>query len=507
MVVAPSPSSKDLALLHEKLLNREWRLNNLYHIRDANGKKILFKMNEVQKELHDKMWFRTIIPKARKLGMTTFYSILYLDQALFSKNKTVGIIAHRNEDVKRIFRNIIHFAFDNLPPWLKNEIGTPLIDSASELAFNNGSSIFVSMTTRSGTPQFLHISEFGYIAKHAPDKAQEIVTGSINSVAPGNMISIESTAMGRGGPFYDLCMRAEQARVKKDVLTELDFKIFFFPWWRDPKYTISADMVIPQDMQDYFAKIEGQIGQKLKEGQKNWYTKVKMLNGEKMYQEFPSTLEEAFSVSLDGAYYGKNMTKVYEENRIGFFPVDPRYPVDTAWDLGINDLMAIVFFQRIGPEIRFVDCYVNHGEGLAHYAQILRDRGYRYGLHILPHDVQVRDLSTGASRLSMLWELGVQNTVVAPKTGVLDGIEKVRLLFSRFRFNESKTQAVADALQSYRKVWDDKTGSWSDKAVHDDASHIADAVRTMALVWYEQFTEEDAHGNNVGSGVRVESFF
>lgn len=504
-------------LLQAKLGDRRWRLNNLYFIKDSNGRKVRFRMNPVQEQLHDNLWYRNVIPKARKLGISTFFSILNLDQVLFSKNKTAGIIAHRQEDMKRLFRNNILFAVENLHPWLKSYIGKPEMSTANEIGFQNGGNIFVSLTTRGQTPQFLHISELGYIDKHSPDKSAEIVSGAINSVAigSGNIVSIESTAdNGRNGNFYDICMKAEKLRIEGTPLTELDWRIFFFAWWEDPQYQLhGADwLVIPKEHEEYFANVEKTIGRKLSLPQKHWYVKAHDTNGENMFTQFPSTLEEAFSVSLEGSYYAKEMAAVYGEQRIGFYPVDPMYPVDTAWDLGMNDSTAIVFFQSIGPEIRFVDFYESSGVGLKHYADVLRDRGYRYGKHILPHDVQVRDLSTGVSRLTMLWELGVVGTQVAPKIFIADGIEKVRLLFPRFRFDKAKASKIPDALQVYRKQWDEKKGVWQDTPFHGPESHIADAVRTMAVVWYEHFNQNGLYNEwgdalGTGSGIRTENFF
>lgn len=504
-------------LLEEKLGDREWRLDNLYHIKDASGRKILFKMNDVQRYLHANLHSRNVIPKARKLGISTFFSILNLDQVLFSKNKTAGIIAHRQEDMKRLFKNNILFAVENMHPWMKSYIGKPEVNTANEISFNNGGNIYVSLTTRGQTPQFLHVSELGFICKHSPDKANEIVSGAINSVAinMGNMVSIESTAdSGRTGHFYDICMEAERLRLEKTPLTEMDWKMFFFPWYLDPQYQLhGADwMQIPDDMREYFTNLENATGVSLSLEQKRWYIKAKQTNQENMFTQFPSTLEEAFSVSLEGAYYAKDVTAVHVENRLAFFPVDPLYPVDTAWDLGMNDSTAIVFFQSIGPEIRFVDFYESSGVGLKHYADVLREKGYRYGKHILPHDVNVRDLSTGVSRLSMLWELGVVGTVVAPKIFIADGIEKVRLLFPRFRFDKDKAGKVLDGLQTYRKQWDDKKGVWSDTPFHGPESHVADAVRTMAVVWYEQFQNGGAYVDEWGdraedAGIKITSFF
>src|SRR3990167_11332987 len=126
--------------------NRWWRLNNLYYIKDEDGKKVLFKPEDrpIQKMLFDMFWYFLIVPKARQLGITTYFAVLYLDAVLFSENKTAGIIAHRQEDMKKIFRNKVKFAWDNLHPWLKSKIGEPNTDNANELVFPNGSSISVS---------------------------------------------------------------------------------------------------------------------------------------------------------------------------------------------------------------------------------------------------------------------------------------------------------------------------------------------------------------------------
>lgn len=499
----------------EHFNDRKWRLNNLYFIRDSSGRKVLFKMNPVQEYLHDNLWYRNVVPKARKLGISTFFSLLNLDQVLFSENKTAGIVAHRQEDMKKLFRNTILFAVENLHPWMKSYIGKPDIATANELSFNNGGNIFVSLTTRGNTPQFLHVSELGYISKHAPDKAAEIVSGAINSVSigAGNVVSVESTAdNGRNGPFYDICMAAEKLRVTNTPLTELDWKIFFFGWWKDPQYQLrdAEHVLIPADMKEYFAQLEKQRGITLSDPQKKWYIKSKETNREEMFVQFPSTLDEAFSVSLEGSYYGKDINEVYGSNRLGFFPIDPMYPVDTAWDLGINDSTAIAFFQSIGPEIRFVDFYESSGVGLEHYTKMLKEKGYRYGKHILPHDIQVRDLSTGETRLNYLWSLGLKDTIVAPKIFISDGIEKVRLLFRRFRFDKDKAHFILDALQTYRKNWDEAKGVWSDAPFHGPESHIADAVRTMAVVWSENFSDSyvDEWGDPVkDGGVKTVSFF
>lgn len=481
----------------------KWRLNNLYFIRDERGNKIQFKLNQAQEYLVDNMWYLTLVVKARQLGITTFYTIFYLDQILFSENKIAGIIAHKEDDMKKIFRNKILFALDNMHPWMKKYIGEPKIATANELVFDNGGNIFVALSTRSNTPNFLHISEYGYICAHTPDKADEILHGAINSVHVGQMISIESTAEGREGHFYRLAIDAERKRKEGRKLTELDFKIFFFPWWMDTRYVLKdiESVVIDKDNKEYFETLQNKHAITLSAHQKAWYVKKKELVNEGIWAQYPSTLEEAFAITLEGAYYAKEMARVYQERRIGFFPVDPVADVHVVWDLGMNDQNVLIFYQEIGPEIRFVDYYENSGYGLEHYVTYMRSLPYRYGQHILPHDAAVRDLTVGVAREQFLWDLGVRNTVVVPKAGISDGIEKVRILFSRFRFHEEKTKQLTDHLHNYRREFDKNLGVWKSNPRHDGASHAADAVRTLAL-YYQEKSMDVGEG-----GVNIQSFF
>lgn len=484
----PNDISEEEIIAH--LQDRRWRINNLYFIKDSTGKKVQFKMKPVQEYLFDNLHYRNVIPKARKAGISTFFAILNLDRVLFSRNKTAGIIAHKQEDMKKLFRNTILFAVENLHPWMKAYIGKPETSTANEITFDNGGQIFVSLSSRGDSPNFLHISELGYIDRHAPHKSEEIISGAVNSVAMTgeNIVSIESTAdNGPSGNFYNICMNAEKLRLSGLPLTPMDWKIFFFPWYIDPQYELhNADhMIITEEMQEYFRNIERSERISLTMPKKRWYVKAKETNTGSMTSQFPSSLKESFSVSLEGAYYAGQVNAVYAEQRLGFFPYDPTYKVETAWDLGMNDSTAIVFFQRIGQEIRFVDFYENANVGLDHYVKVLRDKPYRYGRHILPHDVNVRDISTGVSRLAILWELGLSDTVVAPKIGREDGIEKVRMIFNRFRFDEQKAGKILEALQTYRKKWDDKTGTWMDTPFHGPESHVCDAVRYMAVMYYE----------------------
>lgn len=501
-------ASRKLSSEEEELMTHladwKWRVRNLYFIKNKLGKKVLFKPNWAQEILMENLWFFSIILKARQLGITTFFCILYLDQVLFNSNKTAGIIAHKQDDAKKFFNDKVKFAWDNLPLALKETLGPPNTDSVGELSFPNGSKIFVSTSVRGGSLQFLHISEFGKICVAYPKKAQEIVTGSINAVEQGCFVTIESTAEGREGQFFDYCQQAEKDQKEGRELSALDFKFFFFPWWKNPEYALeNSEAVISAENEEYFKKLRDTHGIVLSVGQKKWYANKKRINMEAMMQEYPATPEEAFAVSIEGAYFTPQLGRMYEDKRIRAVPYDSSLPVETWWDLGMNDENVIIFTQSFGNEIRIIDLYTNHGEGLAHYINILQNKGYVYGRHIFPHDINVRSLNDGMSRRKTLMDLGMMNIYTVERTkDINDDIEGVRKLFSRFYVDEAKCQALIGAMGAYRKEWDDKLGKWKDRPRHDKNSHVVDPLRLMVYAWSGQEINKDTHKQD-----RYQDFF
>ena len=199
--------------------------------------------------------------------------------------------------------------------------------------------------------------------------------------------------------------------------------------------------------------------------------------GEDRYaQEF----ECSFEAAIQGAYYGVEMKLATDEGRITRVPYEPSKPVVTAWDLGIGDSTAIWFAQFIGPETRIIDYYESSGVGLDHYVRELKDRPYIYEQHVFPHDVQVKELGSGKSRIETLDTLGIKDVTIAPKLMVDDGIQSVRLLLKNMWFDAEKCDRGIEALRQYRRDYDEKGKTWRGRPMHDWTSHGADAMRYLA---------------------------
>jgi hypothetical protein len=313
-----------------KFKDQRWRLNNLYYITDERARKIKFNMNVVQKALYLAMWYLTLILKSRQHGVTTFICIFFLDTCLFNSNIHAGIIAHNREDAEAFFKDKIKFAYDNLPVALKQARETES-ENARELSFPNGSVIRVGTSMRSSTLQYLHISEFGKLCAKYPEKAREVVTGSLNTVHQGQFIFIESTAEGRRGYFHDYAMKALDLMRRKADLSFLDFKFFFFGWYDDPKNQSDAKIDIPHEIAIYFEEL-AKKGIKLSPQQKAWYVLKSEQQKEDMHREFPSTPEEAFEATaadcfFTGALEGHNQTRTGQFIKLRRKPQEKEFEV------------------------------------------------------------------------------------------------------------------------------------------------------------------------------------
>lgn len=197
--------------------------------------------------------------------------------------------------------------------------------------------------------------------------------------------------------------------------------------------------------------------------------------------EYAQEYECSFEASVKGAIFASEITTARESGRITGVPYDPILPVDTDWDLGVGDHTAIWFSQSLrGGEVRLIDYHEASGEGLPYYAQILKSKPYVYGTHWAPHDIQVRELASGRSRLEAAATLGIKFQV-CPQVGVEDGIHAARMLLPRCWFDAERTKAGVEALQHYRRDWNSRLNEFKAVPVHDWASHGADAFRYLAV--------------------------
>ncbi len=483
-----TPQAAELA---RNMADPMWRISNLYKIiikggEDDDGLVIQFKPNRAQRRFIERLHHRNIILKARQLGFTTLIAIVWLDHALFNPNSRCGIIAQDREAAKIIFRDKVKFAYENLPPQLLAAMPVKA-DNADELLFaHNNSSIRVATSMRSGTLHRLHISEFGKICAKFPEKAKEVVTGSIPAVPLSGITIIESTAEGAEGRFYDMTQKAIAMSEQGKVLTERDWRFHFFPWWQEERYRMdSAGVVMTRKDHEYFDKIEVDQNTQIDMDQRAWYVATRdadfVGNEDNMLQEYPSTPKEAFEASAEGCYYTNQLTTLRRQGRVLRIPV-VNVPVNTFWDVGNSDGCGIWFHQQVGMEDRFIGYYEAHGEDLTHYVKYLQDLGYLWNKHFLPHDAgHVRLGLKNQSIKQQLEGMGLRNIVIVPVTpSVNTAIQLTRQEMATAYFDEAGCKDGLARLAGYKKRWNAAASRWSDEPMHDANSEGADSFRQWA---------------------------
>jgi hypothetical protein len=516
MAVRTKPAPPKESTGHD-LGNWRWRVANLYTITDENGRVVPFRPNSEQERFMDEMHTLNLILKARQRGFTTLIDLIINDACMFRAETSAGIIAHTVPAAIAIFEEKIRKVYDRLPESLRNAIGMTQ-DAAHAVAYTNGSKLRVDTSHRSGTLQLLHISEYGKIAAKRPDAAREIRTGALNTVHAGNFIFVESTAEGRGGEYHDLyeltkTIAAECAE-QGIPLSPMDWKLYFAPWWRDERYRLKSARTLSAKHVAYFKELQRQHGIKLDPEQKAWYAQKAQTQKDDMRREYPSYAEEAFDAPVEGAYYTHEMTRAFEQGRVGEFPYDPKLgAVYTFWDLGRSDLMTIWLGQRDGPSRwRWIRSIEGQDKSFPHYARLLleiqEDLDCVYGGHFLPHDGGRTDLSVEESRSTTLENLRIFPVHIVPRTKDLAGpalSSSINLVKAFIEISEFDRQGCATGLKhlsNYRREWNDNLAQWNSRPFHNQASDGADGFRTAAEADYQGLLDAAYYDNDDGGDRR-----
>ena len=464
--------------------------SGIYKIENKEGDLVPFQMNYAQFYIyaHYLKHPRLIVCKARQMGVSTYWLLFFLDQAIVEDHMKFGLMAQGLDEASTL-KERIERAWDNLPDELKDFLGLKVVTrNTKEFALSNDSKIYIATSFRSGTLQGLHISEMGKISNKHPEKAKETKSGSMQAIRGGLPVIVESTAEGRHNMFYDMwtiATKHEGPRAPKDFLP------VFLSWADDPDCRISMPQVIDKEAEKYFEEAEFEYEKwsgkplKLTDQQKWWWVaQLREFDGDRglMGQEYPCYPEEAFSATKDGTYYAR----IYREHVVKAGHLieelyDPALPVDIAMDLGMNDTMVLSYFQTFMKEMRFIDEYHNTGEGLLHYVEQIRSTGYPIRAVWVPHDAMVKELGTGKSRFQILREMGVPVRLLPRTKSVIDDIEIVRQMIPFMWFDKKNTSYLQMAMENYSKAWDDRLGVFRDKPLHDTWSNPADSIRYACI--------------------------
>lgn len=479
--------------LETKFSSKLWRMDNLYTIQDKDGNKGIMRLNASQRKVLTKYRHnRKIILKSRQQGISTLFLAYYLDDCLTKPGFQAGIQSYGQDEADKLAKRA-ELMWDELDQDIKDMLGLKLVSNNSKgMTFSNGSILKIG-NFRGDTLQGLHVSELGKIAKKYPEKAKELKTGAFQAVSVNNKITIESTAEGQTGLFFEMWQKATTRADSTQGLTPLDFQPIFLSWIEDPDCQLFHEFPIDEEVLAYVygtkkpngetdkLGIEEELGVTLTQEQLWWLAaKIDEL-GDDFDQEYPATPEKAFATSIEGMYFKNQYSKLQKSGRITLAKYNPTYGVSVAFDLGVNDENVMIFSQLIDGQPYIIDEYHNTGEGIIFYSDILKAMPYvgNYDKIIFPHDINVRDYSTGRTRLETFRREGWSNLVVLEKLSFADSINAARQLIDAAIFSDTVLNTLL-ALQNYRKKYDKTIGAYLATDVHDIHSNYAAALRYLA---------------------------
>lgn len=520
-----APTKEQLAKLLTNLKDKRWRLDNLYLVLDDKGKMAEFKMRPEQIELFENRHPQNFVPKARKLGMSTFLVLDAFDECMFNKDYHAGIIDLKQTDAEDKL-SMAKYAWENGPKFHPNPTvrwiwkhaihgKNPLtVESNSRMEWTNGSGFSAGVRYTGKTPNRLHISEFGPISAQAPKVATDIVRGSINSVhtAAGGIVDIETTMEGgRIGECYKI-FKLALGSVGNSDLTPLDWKMFFFSWLGHPLYVLPLVVPKKQETIDYFARLTKEHGEWIERrfgwpggvvpiARQAWWEKKKETLKDLIWQQFPTVVSECDLASVTGQIYPE-VTKLRFDGRVTAFAPEVHIPLIVSADLGSSVNTALWLHQPAGPQHNIIDCAFSDAsgsdlKGAWWVADQIRRWEQEHGFIIqvlLPHDANITDKGAGVTYVETLVKAGIPRAkiMVVPRTpDVWVGIDLVHLLLPRVWFHKRCDDTVTDQagnehvsgvarLEGYR-VQHSNGGQAKLMPFKDGVcDHAADGLRTYA---------------------------
>ena len=493
------PQSEEEMFQHY-LPSKLWRLNNIYTIVDKYGNRIIFRMNRAQHKVYAASLRhpRLIILKSRQQGISTLWLVSFFDDTVCNQDFSIGLMAQGLDESSTLLERT-KILWDELGSDIKQFLRVGMrTNNTKEFSLTNGSNIFVRTSFRSTTLQRLHISEMGKIANKNPEKAKETKTGTLQAIAQGNTVVIESTAEG-DNMFKDMW---DNSVMYTHALSPKDFFPVFLSWLDDPDCVVEIDQPVNDKQKEYFKDIEAEVGIKLSRQQKNfWIVQYREL-GEKIYQEYPTTAVEAFMATKEGAYWARlYFENVKTLNREVDNLYDKNLDVEVSVDLGMDDTNVILPFQCYTDGFRVIGELADNGQRIKYYCDWMKEQEWFDNLTkiILPHDGEVTELTSGKTRTevfdlelnydadgrydeehiaSLVPKREIQIEVLERTSSINEDIEQVRQIMDKL-WIDNTAEYIKYCLLNYKKEWDERRDKWRNKPEHDEASNGAAAVRYM----------------------------
>ena len=473
--------------LLKRLKDPMWRIRNLYEIKLTDGRVIPYEPREFQERLHEECYLRGkkrfLIPKSRRQGCSTGIGVMMADMCAFEEGWLLALVDRTQPDAEEKLREIVRVALESLErklPWLFDmEYNNKVIKV--QMKGRKESRIVGGKYFRGSGLGFAHISELGTISATEPKRAAEIVNATFPAAKDG-FIFVETTVRGgKKGIFYENVMNA--LKIEEEHRGEKDFNVVFLPWWED-KNNVSTDKEpLTESTKSYFTTLHAKYGIELKEEQKIWWQKTKRQHGLSMNEEYPSTLDEAFEVPMEGAILEEVLESAMRDGHFLHAPYDPTLPCYATWDLGnpVNTVSTVFQMKEGLIWICESDCGQYGSETPAQRTARLLSRYPTLLKNFFPHDAGYMT-DTGYSQAYMWQQAGLPGIECLPR--IRDKWVSINYLLGMFpllRFDIKGTERAYPYWLSYRmKPALGENGAYKNEIVHDSSAHWADALRYIA---------------------------
>ena len=231
---------------------------------------------------------------------------------------------------------------------------------------------------------------------------------------------------------------------------------------------------------------ENSIVQRVNWSDNPWFPETLRLEKDALYardrEAYNTIWEGVCRQTVDGAIFAKEMQQAEFEGRITRVPYDPIKPVMAIFDIGWADATAVWFLQFIGMETRLIRYYETTQTTMSQILAKMQTFGYVYDILYLPHDAQNKTLAANGRSIEEIVRAAGYNVRIIDRTPITDSINAARTIFPKCYFDRENCHEGLQCLRHYRYDVNPDTGTFSQKPLHDNYSHGADAFRYIGLM-------------------------
>jgi phage terminase large subunit len=231
---------------------------------------------------------------------------------------------------------------------------------------------------------------------------------------------------------------------------------------------------------------EGAIVQKINWSDNPWFPETLRIEKDNLFvrdrESYNTVWEGMCRQTVDGAIFAKEMQQAEFEGRITRVPYEPLKPVLAVFDIGWADATAVWFVQFVGMETRLIRYYETTQTTISQILAKMQTFGYVYDTLYLPHDAQNKTLAANGRSIEEIVRAAGYNVRIIDRTPIADSINAARTIFPKCYFDRENTHEGLQCLRHYRYDVNPDTGNFSQKPLHDNYSHGADAFRYIGLM-------------------------